>query len=175
MSEANNQERRLCLYNNSILSDLVFHILRFNREDKGKSVDERKPIMLYINSECGSISDGFGLIDVILQSKTPVYTVNQGVCGSVAFLVFLAGQRRFTMEHSQFSSGFSIDSTVKTKERLEFEANKLDKMTRKYILDRTDISEDLYEKKCRTEWYFLSDEAKDLGVATDIVFDIDMI
>jgi ATP-dependent protease ClpP protease subunit len=60
----------------NLMNDITYHILRFNTEDKGKEIKDRQPILLYISSNGGSVNDGFGLIDVILNSKTPVYTIN---------------------------------------------------------------------------------------------------
>lgn len=56
--------------------DIIYEILRFNVEDKDVAVSDRKPILLYCTSVGGSVIDGFGIIDVILSSKTPVYTIN---------------------------------------------------------------------------------------------------
>ena len=86
----------------SVIDSLVYMILRFNREDKGKEIKDRKPIILYINSLGGNVSDGYGLIDAILTSKTPVYTVNQAMCASMGFLIYIAGQKRYCMPHAEF-------------------------------------------------------------------------
>ena len=91
------ENRRLYLnsaIDESILDSIVFQIMRFNRLDKDIPVEQRKPIVIYINSPGGCVSDGYGLIDVILNSKTPVYTVNQALCASMGFLIFLAGSKR---------------------------------------------------------------------------------
>lgn len=170
------KERRLYLnaeVDEAVFDTLVYNIMRYNAQDKGIPVEDRKPIFLFINSPGGSVSDGYGLIDAIVQSKTPVYTVNQAMCASMAFLIFIAGDKRYTMPHSEFlmhdGSGFCMDSTAKLKDRLEFETNQLERMTKNYILERTNISEELYNKRYRMEWYFLPEEAKDLGVATHII------
>ena len=157
----------------TIIETLVYHILRYNREDKGKPVEERKPIYLYINSPGGNVCDGYGLIDAILSSKTPVYTVNQALCASMGFLIFIAGQKRFTMQRSQFlmhdGSTAGWDSTAKMKDRMEFETGQIEKMTKEYILSRTNIDSVLYDQKYRVEWYMLPDEAKHHNICTHIV------
>lgn len=166
------------LYINSIIdeeiiSSIVFYILKYNREDKGVPIESRKPIILYINSPGGSVIDGYGLIDAILCSKTPVYTVNQAFCASMGFLIFLAGQKRFSMPRSEFllHDGFTggMDSSAKMKDRMEFEAYQIEPMTKKYVLERTKISDETYDIKYRVEWYMLPKEAKENGVVTHIV------
>ena len=151
----------------------VYHIMRFNSQDKDIPVNERKPILLYINSPGGSVTDGYGVIDAIITSKTPVYTINQGVCFSMGFLIFLAGHKRYAMPHSEFlmhdGSTAGWDSTAKMKDRMEFETQQIEKMTREYVLSRTKITEDVYEQKYRVEWYFLPQEAKEIGVTDYII------
>ena len=70
-------------------------ILRWNIEDEDIPVEQRKPIWLYVQSPGGSLYYMWTLIDAILLSKTPVYTVNLGLCASAASLIFIAGHKRF--------------------------------------------------------------------------------
>lgn len=157
----------------SVIDSLVYMILRFNREDKGKEIKDRKPIILYINSPGGNVSDGYGLIDAILTSKTPVYTVNQAMCASMGFLIYIAGQKRYCMPHAEFlmhdGSSFGLDSTAKLKDRIDFETGQLEQMTKHYIISHTKIDEATYDIKYRVEWYFLPKEAKEIGVIDYIV------
>ena len=156
-----------------IITTIVYHILRYNRMDKGKPIEERKPILLYINTPGGSVVDGFGLIDAILQSKTPVYTINQAMAASMGFLIFIAGNKRYSMKHGEFlmhdGNTFTWDSTAKAKDRLDFETNELEKSTKEYIISRTKIDEQLYDEKYRIEWYMLADDAKKYGICDYII------
>lgn len=96
------EERRLIInaeIDDSVIDTIVYHILRYNRLDKGLSKENRKPILLYLNSPGGSIYPGYGLISAIESSITPIYTINQGMCASMAFLIFLAGTKRFSMKN----------------------------------------------------------------------------
>ena len=165
-----------------VAGDIVKHIMRYNRLDKDIPIEERKPIVLYINSPGGAVTDGYCLIDAIITSKTPVYTVNLGTAYSMGFLIFIAGHQRIAMPNSTFlchdGSSLVYDSTNKAKDRLEFEAGEMEQHTKQLILSRTDITGELYEDNKRKEWYFYPDEAKRLGVVTHIVgedCDIDYI
>ena len=62
-----------------------------------------------------------------------------------------------------------MDNIAKAKDRIEFEAVQLCKATKEHVINHTRISEDLYDLKYRVEWYFLSPEAKDLGVVDYII------
>lgn len=170
------EDRRLYLngeIDENAIDNIVYHIMRYNRIDKGVPVEDRKPIILYINSPGGSVVDGYGVIDTILLSETPVYTVNVALCASMGFLIYLAGARRYSMPHSEFlmhdGSTMGYDSMAKMKDRMEFETVQLEKMTKEYIMSRTEINEKLYDEKYRVEWYFLPTEGKSIGAIDYIV------
>lgn len=170
------EQRRLFInseIDDSVFDTIVYHILRYNRIDKGLPREQRSPILLYINTAGGSVCAGYGVIDVILNSETPVYTINQALCASMGFLIFLAGHKRFSMPRSEFlmhdGSSFGYDSIAKLKDRMEFETIQLEEMTKKYVIERTAINEKLYEEKYRIEWYMLPQEAKKYGICDFIV------
>lgn len=162
-----------CDIDETVIDSIAYHILRYNRLDKGLSIKERKPIIIYLNSPGGSVTAGFGVIDSILTSKTPVYTVNLAECYSMGFLIFLAGSKRFAMPSSTYlchdGSSFAYGSMSKLKDRMEFELGQMEQYIREYVVSRTNITEDEYIKNYRKEWYFYSEEAKNLGVVTHIV------
>lgn len=157
----------------AIIDSAVYNILRYNRLDKDIPVEDRKPIIIYINSPGGSVSDGYSLIDAIRLSKTPVYTVNLALSASMGFLIFIAGHKRYTMPHAEFlmhdGSTMGYDSTAKMRDRMEFETVELENETRKYIMSRTKIDDALYNEKYRCEWYFLPHKAKEIGAADYII------
>ena len=161
----------------SSIDSVVYHILRYNRLDKGIPKEERKPIILYINSPGGNVSDGFGVIDAILTSETPVYTVNQALCASMGFLIFIAGHKRYSMPRAEFllhdGSTFIFDSSGKAKDRIEFESVQLEGITKSLVIEQTKIESDLYDNKHRAEWWMLPKEAKELGV-TDYIVGVDV-
>lgn len=170
------EERRLYISSDiesDVIDNIAYHILRYNRIDKDIPVEERKPIILYLFTPGGEVDAGWGLIDTILASKTPVYTVNQGMCASMGFLIFLAGHKRLTMPSAQFlmhdGSTSGWDSTAKMKDRIEFETVQLEQMTKKYIISKTKIDDKLYDEKYRVEWYMLPQEAKRYGICDLIV------
>lgn len=170
------EERRLFIngvIDDEVIDTIVYHILRYNREDKGTSVSDRVPIKLYINSTGGDVYSGYGLISAITSSLTPIYTINQGTCASMAFLIFIAGNKRYSMENSMFlmHEGFTggFDNTSKMRDRMEFETEQLEEHTRSFVLNHTSIEEDFYKEKYRIEWYMLPEEARRYGICDYIV------
>ena len=105
-----------------VIDTAVYHILRYNRLDKEHNIPigERRPILIYENSVGGSIIACFSLIDTILISDTPIYTVNIGVCFSAALLVYMAGHKRYSMQHSQFLLHEGQISGADRKDRISF-------------------------------------------------------
>ena len=100
-----------------LMWDILYLIREDGEQDKKILCYNREPIKLYINSYGGSIDDMWGLIDIILASKTPIYTYCLGYAQSAAFNIFLAGHKRFCLEHSVFMyhqmSAFSVMITLK--------------------------------------------------------------
>lgn len=169
------EQRKLYLnteVDESIIDDIVYFILKFNSEDKGKETHERQPIILYINSPGGSISDGFALIDTIINSKTPVYTVNLGTAYSMAFLVNLAGHKRFSYSFATFllhdGSTFLYNSMSKVKDTAAFYAV-LEEKIKNFVLSHSKMTSKEYDKKYGSEYYVFPEEAKEKGFCDFII------
>lgn len=152
--------------------EFVKHILQYNHDDKGIDPAERKPIMLYVTSNGGSVDAGFELIDVILNSKTPVYTINLGFQYSMGFLIGLAGHKRFASPNAKFlmhdGSNFVWDSGAKAQDRMRFDS-RVEERTKAYILSRGNLTSEEYDSKFRVEWYMFADEAKERGFVDCII------
>lgn len=178
-------DNRVMLINEQI-SDLVVDqqvmcILRWNAEDKDLPIDKRKPITIYINSEGGSSFDGQALIDVMLSSKTKIKTVCVGMAASMAYLIFLAGHERIAFSNASFlqhEGETSIGGVAsKAKETMAFFDN-MEERTKKYILERTSITEDIYDKFYKREWWMYAQEAKEYRIVDKIIgedCDIDVL
>jgi ATP-dependent protease ClpP protease subunit len=97
------QNRELILnqdIDESIMEKFTLQIIKWNREDLGKPINMRKPIKIYINSCGGTVADGMSFVDVIISSKTPVYTIVQAYAYSMGCLISIAGHRRFGYKSS---------------------------------------------------------------------------
>lgn len=171
-----NEQRRIYInseIDENIVDTAVYHILRYNRLDKDTPITAREPIKIYINSPGGLVADGYALIDAIKLSKTPVYTINLANCLSMALLIFISGHKRFSMPHAEFllhdGSTGCFDSVNKMQDRLKFESEQIEKMTKEYILSNTSITKEQYEMNMRKEWYFLPQEGKSIGVVDSII------
>ena len=155
-----------------VIDSVVRHILQYNADDKGKPVEDRKPILLYCSSNGGEIDPGFELVDVILQSNTPVYTINLGYQYSMGFLIGLAGHKRYASKTAKFlmhdGTNFVINSGAKAQDQMEFN-KRIEQRIKEYVLAQTKITSEMYDAQMRKEWYMFADEAKNLGVTDYII------
>lgn len=158
--------------------DIALYIKKWNDEDKGKDIKDRKPIKIFINSDGGNVDTVLHVIDMIRLSKTPVYTIGMGRVYSAGGLLLMAGSRRYIFPHTSClihdgSSG-AIGSIGKMLDNLEF-TKRLEKQIKQYILESTRITEGMYDQNYRRDWFMFSDEMIELGIADEIVTDIDTI
>lgn len=175
------RQNRCILWNDDIEDNFIEiyqDILQWNREDIRSDVKREncKPIRIYINSDGGSVSAVFTIIDLILMSYTPVITIGLGKCYSSGGLLLMAGHTRYLLPHctvlihdgqagSYGTTGKVIDSMEHTKE--------LEERIKDYILSRTFISEEDYEKNYRRDWWIFADDCVGkYGIADKIVTDI---
>lgn len=137
---------------------------------------ERQPIHLYINSPGGSLYDMWALVDIMLMSKTPIYTYCTGYAMSAAFVIFVCGDRRFITPHvtlmchqlSSTQDGTYLDLAQGLDELTWAQAN-----AEQLICDFTDIPVETM-KKIRTEkldYYIHAKEAIELQVADAFIGD----
>lgn len=154
------------------VADVVKHILQFNAEDKLKKPEDRLPILLYVTSNGGEVDSGFELIDVIRNSKTPVYTINLGYQYSMGFLIGLAGHKRYATANAKFlmhdGSNFIYNSGAKAQDQMEFN-RRVEERVKQYILSRSNLTSEEYDSKLRVEWYLFADEAKERGFVDAII------
>ena len=156
------------------IADATSTILCYNSEDSKLKPEERKPIILAISSPGGSVLDGFALIDIMKNSITPIWTVNIGYCFSMAFHIFICGDKRFSLPSSIFllhdGQTGNFDSTLKLQDYAEFEKKHRNTLILDNILNHTTMSEKEYRRNERIEWYMFAEEAKRLGI-TDHILD----
>lgn len=163
---------------NESLGAVNFNILHLIEQDNKKEEIEigfvRKPIKLYINSYGGSIYDMWGLIDIIRNSETPVYTYCTGYAMSAAFLIFIAGHKRFISDHvsllyhqaSHWRRG-TYQSLLEDGEERDWIQNTIEL----FVKSRTKIKQSRLDtvRKNKIDWYIHADEAIELGIADEII------
>ena len=160
----------------AVLDNVITHILLWNRDDKGLPEDKRHPIRLFIDSDGGSVFAAHNLIEVIKNSKTPVYGVAFSVAASAACSLIIGCKKRYAFPHTMLlihdgQLALGPGTTNKQKDTMRF-MNRVDDMVRDFIITNTNITEEEYEDNKDREQYFFAEEAKEKGII-DYVIGID--
>ena len=159
----------------SIGDSVNSYIQFFNRIDQEKKIDvnKRTPIKIYIDSNGGSLTACFTIIDAITMSKTPVWTINIGKAYSAGFFIFITGHKRFAYPNSSFlfhegSTGIYQDAN-KFKNYADFYKQQLERL-RAITLKHTQIEPEEYDKHVKDDWWFDVNEALKYGVTDKISY-----
>ena len=163
----------------SVASFIVERIIDINRLDDGAEPQERDPIRLYINSPGGDVTEGFALISAIGLSKTPIYTINVGQWSSMAFLIGIAGHKRFSLPYAKFlmhdGSLFLCGTANKVKDEVKFDDRMEKEVVKPYVLAHSKMDEAEYDTIDYKEFYMLPEDALKHGFIDEIVKDIETI
>lgn len=165
------------LYLNEVTADAAdafnTYIRIWNVLDKENKLNvcDRQPIKIYINSQGGDLTAAYSIIDTIKMSETPVWTINTGCAYSSGLEIFIVGHYRIAYPFSSFLfhegyTGFGGDAN-KFKNYSHF-YEKLLEMSKQNILEHSTLTEEEYEKVKKDDWWFLAQEAYDLGMCDKI-------
>lgn len=181
-STSEDTESRILYLNDDVdagsMKPIIEQILKWNEQDDEKDKKQkdfvRKPVKLIVNTYGGSVYDGFGLISVIDNSKTPIHTYVYGKAMSMGFLIAAAGHKRFagklaTFMYHQIAS-FAWGKLEQIKEDVK-ECERLQAMYNGYLLARTAIRESDVQPVLdrRGEWFFGADEAVKLKLVDEVL------
>ena len=134
-----------------------------------------KILTLYINSTGGSLTDAFGLIDIIKNSNSVVRTIAVGNVMSAAFLIFAAGDKgeRYVSKNTsimchQFTD--SIDSKYHDIKASLKETESCNKRMIDILVEATGLAPSRVKSKLlpASDVYLTPDELIELGVADHI-------
>lgn len=158
--------------------EIVQRVIRWNMEDVGLKAEERIPIKVFINSPGGYLHEGLAVVDAMLMSVTPIYTVCVGLAASVASLIFIAGSRRFMLPHSRllFHQGSAtlsgnasdVQSASKDYEK-SIESMKDLILSRCPGLDKRKMT----QKWKAGDWYVDAEESVSIGAAETVIKNIE--
>ena len=163
---------------NDKLLDLVKMIIKCNREDKGKSVEERTPIKVFIDSPGGDVCALWTTIKAIELSKTPVHTINYCTAFSAAADLLASGHKRFALPGTSImvhSGSCMFGGTMEQAENMKKHFDKLGKKVTDYFLEHTKVDPKTFKKKAPGDWYMDEDDALKNGLIDEIISDLDTI
>lgn len=163
------------IYLNSLTpaaADQIEKTIRFwNNIDDAETplIADRKPINIYIDSFGGSLGAAFTIVDIIKNSKTPVYTINIGVCQKEALYPYLAGHKRYAYPRSSFYLDKNIDRLDLSEGQSNYEdfIKKQAFELKDMVLEATKITETDYDN--RKGWWLTADKASELKICQEVL------
>ena len=153
-------------------------IININIIDREISVENRKPIKIFINTPGGLLVESMSLATVMAMSKTPVITVNIGESYSGGAILLLAGHKRYALPYSKallHTGSGAVGGTFEQTEQAQKNYKKQVAEMGEFILKRSGMDEKLYKKNKSKDWYLDAQEQINTGIVHEIVTDLDMI
>lgn len=152
--------------------DLVKFIIKCNKDDAGKPVDERKRILIMIDSPGGSVEVLGSIIGAIKISKTPVYTCCYCTAYSAAADLLACGHKRFAlpMTNVMFHMGSCMyQGSQNDVEKAKKFYDRMGKSIVDYVISRTKFDNKFLKKLKTDDMYMNEEEALSYGVIDKIV------
>lgn len=178
----NKEERVIILdfeIDDSIMREIGGMILEYNRADKGIPVEDRKKIVILINSPGGCLESTYATIALMQMSKTPIITVNMNMAYSAAGLILLAGHKRYCLPRSQMlihsGSASGIGGNYEDIQEGTKSYKKMVEEMREFIMSSTNIDKTTMNKNKSKDWYLDVETQVKLGCVDEILTDIDDI
>lgn len=177
-----NSDRRLWIYEDITESLLGYakRIIRWNRDDAGIPIEERKPITIYIYSYGGDGNACLSFIDTIRLSKTPIKVICSGVAMSAGAYILLAAPKgnRYITRHATVLLHQGSTATAGTAEAVLASSKDYQHFLKELetlTLESTNIDKKTWNKFKTKEWYLYADDCIKYGIADKIIDDIDEI
>jgi ATP-dependent Clp protease protease subunit len=140
------------------------------------SVDQKKPISLYINSPGGSVYAGLAIYDTMQMIKAPVSTVAIGISASMGTALLTSGAkgRRFALPHTTIhmhptgggAQGYTEDVRIATREQERLQTQLFHLMGKHSGHTWKEIEEYFLRDK-----YLSAPEAKNYGIIDEVLGD----
>lgn len=155
----------------SLLETAVLPLIEMDNDGTGE------PVEIILSSTGGEIYAGFNLCDIIAKIKTPLTIHIMSMALSMGLLIAMAGKDNpnvktvchpFSVGLLHSGSQYMEGTAHQVKDTFDF-SQQYEEKIRQYILDNTNITEELYEKIERKEYWMDSDEMLRLGIVDEII------
>lgn len=168
------KERKILI--NDIISEstidkVVMPLLRMDNDESGEK------IIIYINTNGGSVYDGLCLCNIIEKLKTKTDVIVLGYAYSMGSLILMAGKNNpnvtrycypFSTALIHGGSSYIGGTSSQVKDYFKFN-EKFEQRIAKYIVEHTNLSDDDYAAIERYEAYMDSDEMLEKGLVDEII------
>lgn len=163
-------------------NDICKAITKLNQEWKDLLTDDSiksavpNPIILRINSNGGTITSAFQVIDKMKSSKLPIHTIVEGCAASAATLISICGEKRFITKRAymlihQLSSGV-IGKHAEIEDEMK-NCNLMMDDIKKLYKDHTKMSKNTMKKFLLRDLLWKAEECLKHGLVDEIIKDND--
>jgi len=133
----------------------------------------RDPIMMWINSGGGSVDDGYAIIDVMQQSRSPIITLVVGSACSMAAQISIVGDIRKMTTNSTWmahdmAGGVWGDYTTKVIDRVEYLEREQYK-GEQHLRRHTNLSDKDIAKAKNGELWLYPEKCLQYGIIDEII------
>jgi len=134
---------------------------------------ESIPIYLHINSFGGSVTAGLILVDYILASKTPIYSVIDGDCQSMAVDISIVCSKRYIKPNGslmihQMSTETTFKKLQQIKAQVEYDTM-IDRKMKERLLKHSKMSEKKIKQIWNRDTYYCPEKALKYGLVDEIM------
>ena len=162
---------RTVLFNCEVREDIIERVyipLRNFEKD-----DSMEPVTLILNSEGGSISDGFFLAYYIAQYSKPLNIIVPGYACSMATVILAGGGKNENVIRSCFPCSYALihdgyvalaASETKTANDIMAFNDKVDRQIKDFFIQNTNITEEQYNSHIRHQWVLDANEMLESGL-----------
>jgi len=137
---------------------------------------DAEELYVHIHSRGGDVNEGFAIYDLLTNTGKPITTHIEGLCASIATVIFLAGSKRLMNKNSEFfihnpwadpyqMSGFTADDYEKFAEDIRVAEDKL----KNFYQTKTGIDADTLASMMKEQTTLDSTQALELKFITEIV------
>ena len=158
--------------------DLIKFIFKCNKEDEGKPIEERKRILIMIDSIGGSVEVEQSIIGAIKLSKTPVYTCCYCTAYSAAADILACGHKRFAMPFVNIMFYAGSGRYEGTQAQIDSAKKFFDKMNKRIndeVFSRVKFDSKTIKKLKTDDIYFNEEEALQMNIIDEIITDFNTL
>ena len=154
-----------------ILEKAVLPLMQMDKDESVKHID------IYLNTEGGSVYDGFLLVDVIDKIKTDTTITIMGMAASMGIYIAMAGHNNPNVKTVCYSHSVGLihdgsyyinGSMHSARDTFKF-SERYEQKIKDYVLSHSAIDEDTYRDFDRVEAWMTAEDMVEYGIVDEIL------
>lgn len=167
---------RTVVFNSDVDENVIEAVYLPLRDFENDNNDE--PVTMILNCSGGSVSDGFFIAHYIASYKKKLNIIVTGYACSMATVILAGGGKNPNVTRKAFPCSYLLchdgyvalsASEAKTAADIMRWNERIDESIRNFVITNTNITEELYDKNARKQWFITAKEAKELNLIDEIM------